>query len=590
MFNSNTNSVFYNTDQKVIQRMIDYEFLVGQHCPSILCCIHPTNSKKFILTYFGSKPYIIPQYNSIEEAIKNHKTVNTFLNFASFRSAGRVTLDAMTYFAVIHIVAEGIEERVSRVIKNNKSKDQIIIGPSSVGAIMAGTTRLGNIGGTLQNLIESSMIEAGSVGLITRSGGLFNELAMTIGKNSNGINQGVAIGGERFAATTFLEILEKYEKNVDIKFNVIVGEIGGDLEIQVADAYKEGRLTKPLIAWCIGTCASSIENQMQFGHGGSYAKSKTETAVYKNNYMKESGILVPENFNGLELLIKNLSSELGIKKTTTDIKIFNKRLLTINNRKKHNFIATISDDTGTETTYNKKTISSYIDQPNPIISALSNLWFKRDFEPWCNDFLTAVIVTLADHGPAVSGAHNARVTARAGKDVVSSLVTGLLTIGPRFGGAIDEAGNNFYSAIINNQSPNDFVNDLKSQKRNIAGIGHLVKTTHNPDLRVSKIIEIAYKTFPSTKYLEFALQVQIITTQKKENLILNVDGVIAALLLDMLDGLRFTDSDIKEVLSNGTFNAFFIWARSLGFIGHILDEKRLDLGLYRHQSNDILYI
>lgn len=45
----------------------------------------------------------------------------------------------------------------------------------------------------------------------------------------------------------------------------------------------------------------------------------------------------------------------------------------------------------------------------------------------------------ADHGPCVSGAHNSIVTSRAGKDLVSSLVSGLLTIGPRFGGAIDDA-------------------------------------------------------------------------------------------------------------------------------------------------------
>jgi ATP citrate (pro-S)-lyase len=45
----------------------------------------------------------------------------------------------------------------------------------------------------------------------------------------------------------------------------------------------------------------------------------------------------------------------------------------------------------------------------------------------------------ADHGPCVSGAHNTIVTSRAGKDIVSSLVSGLLTIGPRFGGAIDDA-------------------------------------------------------------------------------------------------------------------------------------------------------
>ena len=50
-----------------------------------------------------------------------------------------------------------------------------------------------------------------------------------------------------------------------------------------------------------------------------------------------------------------------------------------------------------------------------------------------------ILMLTADHGPAVSGAHNTIVTARAGKDLISSLVAGLLTIGDRFGGALDGA-------------------------------------------------------------------------------------------------------------------------------------------------------
>jgi len=65
--------------------------------------------------------------------------------------------------------------------------------------------------------------------------------------------------------------------------------------------------------------------------------------------------------------------------------------------------------------------------------------------------------TVADHGPAVSGAHNAKVTARAGKSVVESLVTGLLTIGPRFGGAIDGAAKYFKHADDNNMDPKAFL-------------------------------------------------------------------------------------------------------------------------------------
>ena len=57
------------------------------------------------------------------------------------------------------------------------------------------------------------------------------------------------------------------------------------------------------------------------------------------------------------------------------------------------------------------------------------------------------VVLCADHGPCVSGAHNTIVTARAGKDIISCLVSGLLTIGPRFGGAIDDAARCFQAAV-----------------------------------------------------------------------------------------------------------------------------------------------
>ena len=55
---------------------------------------------------------------------------------------------------------------------------------------------------------------------------------------------------------------------------------------------------------------------------------------------------------------------------------------------------------------------------------------------WAREFIERVVLLTADHGPAVSGAHNSIVAARAGKDLISSLVSGLLTIGPRFGGAV----------------------------------------------------------------------------------------------------------------------------------------------------------
>ena len=85
-------------------------------------------------------------------------------------------------------------------------------------------------------------------------------------------------------------------------------------------------------------------------------------------------------------------------------------------------------------------------------------------------------MVTADHGPAVSGAHNTIVTARAGKDLVSSLASGLLTIGDRFGGALDGAAKQFSDAYDSNMIPMEFVNSMRKQHKLIMGIGHKVKS------------------------------------------------------------------------------------------------------------------
>jgi ATP-citrate lyase alpha-subunit len=57
----------------------------------------------------------------------------------------------------------------------------------------------------------------------------------------------------------------------------------------------------------------------------------------------------------------------------------------------------------------------------------------------------------------------------------------------------------------------------------------------------------------------------------------------------MWRALGYTEEEIGEFIESGTLNAFFIAGRTIGFIGHILDEKRLAMPMYRHPWDDILY-
>jgi len=259
-------------------------------------------------------------------------------------------------------------------------------------------------------------------------------------------------------------------------------------------------------------------------------------------------------------------------------------------RKPANIVSTISDERGEELIYNGIPLSSIIEEDMGIGGVVSLLWFKKRLPPYATKFIEICLMTVADHGPAVAGAHNTIVTARAGKDLISSVVSGLLTIGDRFGGALDGAAKQFSDALDQGLSAQEFVTMMQKQKQYIMGIGHAVKSVDNPDMRVVLIKQFAKTHFSKTPLLDFAEKVEKITTMKKPSLILNVDGCIAVCFVDLLRHCgAFTEVEAKECIDNGTMNALFVLGRSVGFIGHYLDQKRLKQGLYRHPWEDISY-
>ncbi|MBG90296.1 MAG: ATP citrate synthase [Actinobacteria bacterium] len=603
LFEKECQAIFFNNNKKAIQRMLDYDYVCQRKTPSVSAIIHPTATNSFQKFFFGKTEVIIPIYTTLQDAIKHHESSRILINFASFRSAYSTTKEALlsNHFSTISITAEGIPERYTRELNLIAKKRNItLIGPATVGAITPGHFKVGNIGGSLESIINSKLNLQGAAGLVTKSGGLFNELANMIANNSSGIAEGVAIGGDRFPGSSFISHVERMEKNPQIKYIVLLGEVGGTDEYQLIDAYKAKRITKPIIAWCIGTITQYVSSDIQFGHAGANASNESETADSKNQAMREAGFRVPASFNQLPEMIKavhtRLVAEGEIKPIdpSTDINVptdYNTAKKQGDIRKETNFICTISDDRGDEAVYAGFPISAVATPETgfSIADVITLLWFKKRYPKWASNFIETIIKTVADHGPAVSGAMNARVTARAGKDLLSCLASGLLTIGPRFGGAIDEAAKQFKAGYADQLSPSEFIENAKRNKQLISGIGHRIKSVRKPDLRVKSLKEYAKKSFPSTDLLNYALEVEKITSAKKETLILNVDGCIGVLMVDLWMGMGYESEQIDDFISSGTLNAFFALGRSIGFIGHILDEKRLNMPMYRHQFDDILY-
>ncbi|KAJ6164729.1 ATP-citrate synthase subunit 1 [Penicillium chermesinum] len=590
LFHNKTRCFVYGMQPRAVQGMLDFDFICKRSTPSVAGIIYTFGGQFVSKMYWGTSETLLPVYQDVEKAIAKHPDVDTVVNFASSRSVYQSTMELMQFPQIrsIAIIAEGVPERRAReILVTAKEKGITIIGPATVGGIKPGAFKIGNTGGMMDNIVASKLYRKGSVGYVSKSGGMSNELNNIISQNTDGVYEGVAIGGDRYPGTTFIDHLLRYQNEPECKILVLLGEVGGVEEYRVIEAIKNGTITKPIVAWAIGTCASMF-------------KTELETAVYKNKAMREAGIHVPDTFEELPHVLKAVydaevqkgnivpAAEPVVPKIPIDYSWAQELGLV---RKPAAFISTISDDRGQELLYAGMPISDVFREDIGIGGVMSLLWFRRRLPRYASKFLEMVLMLTADHGPAVSGAMNTIITTRAGKDLISALVSGLLTIGSRFGGALDGAAEEFTKAFDKGLSPRDFVDIMRKENKLIPGIGHKVKSRNNPDLRVELVKEFAKKHFPSTKLLDYAIAVETVTTSKKDNLILNVDGCVAVCFVDLLRNCgAFSGEEVEDYMRMGVLNGLFVLGRSIGLIAHYLDQKRLRTGLYRHPWDDITYL
>ncbi|KAG8984448.1 citrate synthase, partial [Tulasnella sp. 427] len=575
--------------------MLDFDYSCGRETPSVAAMIYPFGGHHIQKFYWGTKETLLPVYTSVKEAVEKHPEADVVVNFASSRSVYSSTLEIMTFpqIKAIALIAEGVPERHAREILHlARSKNVLIIGPATVGGIKPGCFRIGNSGGMMDNIIASKLYRPGSVGYVSKSGGMSNELNNILSLVTNGTYEGIAIGGDRYPGSTFIDHLLRYEQDPECKMLVLLGEVGGVEEYRVIDAVKKGIIKKPIVAWAIGTCAKMFATEVQFGHAGSMANSDLETADAKNAAMKAAGFVVPDTFEDLPTVLRETYDSLVSQGTIKPAAERDPPVIPMDYkwaqelgiiRKPAAFISTISDERGQELMYAGMPISEVFKEQIGIGGVVSLLWFKRRLPPWATKFIEMVLMLTADHGPAVSGAMNTIVTSRAGKDLISSICSGLLTIGSRFGGALDEAASMFSSARDRGLSPREFVDEARRANKLISGIGHKIKSVNNPDFRVELVKKFVQENFPTHTLLDYALAVEKVTTAKKDTLILNVDGCIAVCFVDLLrDSGAFTREEADEYINIGALNGLFVLGRSIGFIGHHLDQKRLRAPLYRH--------
>ncbi|MEE8606783.1 MAG: citrate/2-methylcitrate synthase, partial [Nitrospiraceae bacterium] len=229
---------------------------------------------------------------------------------------------------------------------------------------------------------------------------------------------------------------------------------------------------------------------------------------------------------------------------------------------------TISDDRGDEPCYDGYPASELINKGYEIPHVIGLLWDKRLISKQEAEIIKRIMMLSADHGPCVSGALATIIAACAGIGMSQAVAAGLIMIGPRFGGAVTDAGRYFKYAVENKMGVDEFLAYMKKNVGPVPGIGHRVKSVRNPDKRVQELVSYVKGLGIPTPHLDLALAVEKVTSAKKDNLILNVDGTMAAVLVDIGFPVE-------------SLNGFFIISRTIGLIGHWVDQRRQESRLIR---------
>ncbi len=467
LFTKDSQCFILGTQEKVAQRMLDFDWTCSRQTPSVAAFIG--NSKGQRILFFGDKEIFVPVYASLKEAVKDYPKADIVINFKSFRSAYESSKEALEIPSIrtVAIIAEGVPERQTKIlIRMAQEKDKVIIGPATVGGIAAGRFRIGNSGGTMENIIESKLYRSGSVGYTGVSGGLFNEISHMIGQVTDGVYESIPVGGDTYPGSTLLEHLLRYQANPKIKMLVMLGELGGRKEYEVAEALKDGRITKPLVAWVTGTCQQVLPPKTQFGHAGAKAGAKAETAQAKNKALKEAGAIVPESFDDFDQAIKKTYAIMKIKELTgimskeiklgKSLELIGKEIIKdlekeqkapqlpedIEKAVKSNkvrvpsiFQSTISDERGVVLRYAGYSVVDLIEKSYGIEDVMSLLWTKKLEKKFGLDSLGITRLDIESgiiHGSRVFLKDNSDravvAAARAEVDLVHSVSSGLSAI------------------------------------------------------------------------------------------------------------------------------------------------------------------
>jgi len=224
----------------------------------------------------------IPVYDTIVEA-GDQQELDSSIIFVPAPFALDAALEAIEAdLDPVVVITEHIPIKDSiQIVARAREKGTTLVGPNTPGLIKAGESKVG--------IMPAKVFKKGRIGVISRSGTLFYEIAAHITREGLGESTCVGLGGDPIVGLDFIDMLKWFKDDPETEGVVLIGEIGGDAEEKAARFIEENGYPKPLAAYIAGR--SAIPGK-RMGHAGAIIKGSSGTAESKIRALSRAGVSV----------------------------------------------------------------------------------------------------------------------------------------------------------------------------------------------------------------------------------------------------------------------------------------------------------
>ncbi len=206
---------------------------------------------------------------------------------------------------LVVVVTERIPRRdAAQMVELANLRGARIIGPNCLGLVVPGVAKMGGIGGPARNTEQA--YQPGSIGVMSRSGGMTTEISSTLTAAGLGVSTAVSIGGDAIIGCAYAELMPLFEADEQTEAIVIYTEPGGRMEAELADWMTANDSRLPIVAFMAGRFMDDEEMKgMSFGHAGTIVEGKEDTAAEKISRLADAGITVAEEISEIPDIMKS---------------------------------------------------------------------------------------------------------------------------------------------------------------------------------------------------------------------------------------------------------------------------------------------